>query len=345
MFIKHKYFLNRLQIQVGRFKQKRSARYLIYLKLVITFSFILLGLLFIESKNDEFLLLEWPSNLAITIVGTTFIANIYLRSLFNKIMMFRLGVCISISESFMLSCVTTAGNFLLPFRGGAGLRAIYMKKLYKLPYSHFASSLAIFQLVNISFISIVGCLILIYFFLSYGYFRYELFLILIAIFIFTAWALLVRRGKEHSGNLTHQNWSNSFFDGYRSVTAEREFLFIAVKITATSFIFATISWTVALLEYETSIRLDESILLAVSQLVSGMITITPGATGFQEISGLYVGQQFQTTIVELFAILIWTKSLKIIISIFLATPAIILLKKRIASIDNSDNIIVKLESS
>lgn len=45
-------------------------------------------------------------------------------------------------EWFGLSVITTMGNYLTPFRGGAVARAVYLKKKHKFSYSYFLSTLS-----------------------------------------------------------------------------------------------------------------------------------------------------------------------------------------------------------
>ena len=96
------------------------------LKLALTLVFILAGVLFILSKKEEFLLLEWPSATAVAAISLAFIINIFFSSQFNRLAARQLGVPLSGAESFMLSSVTTAVNFVFPLRAGAAFRAVYM---------------------------------------------------------------------------------------------------------------------------------------------------------------------------------------------------------------------------
>jgi len=298
------------------------------LKLALALVFILAGVLFFFYKKEEFLLLEWPSATAVAAVSLAFVINIYLISQFNMLAARQLDTPLSCAESFMLSSVTTAVNFVFPLRAGAAFRAVYMKKVHSFPFSYFASTLAIYYLVTILVTSLAGmfCLILIY--VDQGYFRLDLFLLFPAVLLIAGIALLARKGKGNNCN-SRQSWWTNFLTGYRNILANKRFFYTALSIVTVGLIVSTIGWTVALREYAPSIKITESFLIVASQIMGGLATLTPGGTGFQELAGMYVGHRFQITLVELFAVLVWTKLVRITIALLLAAPSFIFLKRRI----------------
>ena len=91
-------------------------------------------------------------------------------------------------------------------------------------------------------------------------------------------------------------------------------------------------WTVALQEYAADISVTEAFLVAASQIISGYITLTPGATGFQELAALYVGQSFAATTTEIFAVLIWVRVVRIATAIAVAAPSAWLLRDTLSRV-------------
>ena len=121
----------------------------------------------------------------------------------------------------------------------------------------------------------------------------------------------------------------AFFSGYSRILEGRNFILLSILLVAASFLASAFSWTVALRDYAPSIAIHEAFLVAVSQTIGGLVTLTPGGTGFQEIAGIYVGHRFQITTVELFAVLVWTKLARMAIAFLLAIPSLIVLKRGI----------------
>ena len=84
------------------------------------------------------------------------IAQFFVSGSFTKIILKPFGIGIKIKELFALAIFTCLGNYLLPLRGGLGLRAVYLKKRYNFSYPYFLSSLAGIYLVYFLTNSLLG---------------------------------------------------------------------------------------------------------------------------------------------------------------------------------------------
>jgi uncharacterized membrane protein YbhN (UPF0104 family) len=290
----------------------------------------LVAALYVAANEEEFLALDWPSRRAVIIVAIAYLVNVALVSVYNKITAARLGADISFGESFMLSAVAAAGNFVLPVKVGAGLRALYMKKVHDFPIGYFAGGSIIFVAVTIVFVSLVAQLLLVVIYMQQGYFRADLFFVFPAIMIGTIVGLLVFKAQPQDTTGGHRSWYESFRGSLGAILGERKLLGSAIAIVALIFLFASLVWTVALQEYAPAISLTEAFLVAASQLISGYITLTPGATGFQELAALYVGRSFPATTTEIFAVLVWVRAVRVITALAVATPSAWLLRKKLS---------------
>jgi len=99
--------------------------------------------------------LAWsPSALA----GLSFLVLVHFTvlGLFSQVILKVFGLDLKHREWFGLAVITTLGNYLLPFRGGAGLRAAYLKKKYSFPLTHFLSTFLAIYLLTIITNSIAG---------------------------------------------------------------------------------------------------------------------------------------------------------------------------------------------
>ncbi len=297
-------------------------------KMLLTLAFIAIGIYYFWSRREEFANLGWPSKYTIAIVGTAFVVNLYLMSLFNLLVTRRLGSNISALESFSLSIVTSAANFLLPLRAGTGFRAMYMKRVIGLSYSNFASTLFVFYIANVFIASLLGTAAVTTVYFARDYFALDLFLSFPLVFLISAAFILLRRGQQ-IGAETGASWWHQIWSGYRNTLRDRNVIFFAFSLILINFVVSTIAWHSALKEYIPEISIPESFLIVASQVLGGLITVTAGGTGFQELAGIYVGHRLEMTIVELFAVLVWTKVLRILISIVASAPAGIFLRMRL----------------
>jgi len=93
---------------------------------------------------------------------------------------------IEIKEYFLLSNTASFLNLVTPFRGWAWFRAWFMKKKYKLDYSHFASSLFWNYVVVFFVSSLLAILNFIYLYYKFWIFNILVFWIFVVLFIIFA---------------------------------------------------------------------------------------------------------------------------------------------------------------
>ena len=297
------------------------------IKIALTLAFLAFGGLYVWAERDAFLALEWPSAFALLVVASMYVVNLWLRATYNLITARHLGTSITAGESFMISAVVAAGNFLLPAKAGAGLRALYMKKVHGFPVSHFASSSLIFLFVTVLVVSVSAVLLVTLIYFSLGYFRLDLSLLFpVASIVVVLSIVALRPNADRWGSDT---WTSSFFGSLFAILRERLLVASAAGIALLVFFSSALAWTVAVREFAPETAVLEAFLLAASQIVAGFVTLTPGATGFQELAGLYVGRSFAASITEIFAALIWVRLVRIAVSIVIAIPSVIVLRGRL----------------
>ena len=118
------------------------------------------------------------------------------------------------------------------------------------------------------------------------------------------------------------------------ILAEKKLVITALILVTTIFLVASLAWTVALREFAPDITIGEALLLTASQIISGFVTLTPGATGFQEMAGLYVGHSFAATTTEIFAVLIWVRIVRVTTAIGVAIPSLWILREKLGPLNS-----------
>jgi uncharacterized membrane protein YbhN (UPF0104 family) len=301
-------------------------------KTILTLVFLSIAGFYIWLKKDEFRELDWPSAAAVLLVAAAFIINVALVSLYNLITTRRLGAHLTLKESFMLSAVVAAGNFLLPVKAGTGLRAVYMKRVHDFPISYFASGAVIFFIVTVFSMSLAAVCLLFAIYLKLGYFRVDLSILFPFVMIVSAGGVMIVRPTKEYQLGDDRSWLDSFRGSLLLMLGERKLVLAALAIVTTIFIVASLAWSVALREFAPNISVLEALLLAASQIIAGFVTLTPGATGFQELVALYVGKSFAATTTEIFAVLLWVRVVRVAVAIMVAIPSAIVLRRKLRGV-------------
>ncbi|MCH8059511.1 MAG: flippase-like domain-containing protein [Proteobacteria bacterium] len=306
--------------------QKRSI--VAILKTLLTLAFIGAGVIYVLSQRADFQALNMPSATAVFVVAAGYIVSVFFRSLYNAFTARRLGASLSITESFMLSAVVTASNYVLPMNAGAAFRAYYMQRVHAFPLGYFASATVVSFIITVLLMSSFAMVLLVLIYLDLGYFRLDLFIVL-PVLAGTAGAGLLLRGDEsQADNDEEQSLWGSFRSGYLDLVKDTRLVYVSLLLVIANFVVASAVWTVALRDYAPEIATTEAMLLSASQIVSGLITLTPGAAGFQELVGLYVGASFSATTVQLFAVLVWVRLVRVLTSLLVAAPCAIALRRK-----------------
>lgn len=298
-----------------------------YVKTILTLAFVLVGSIYVVRHAGEFRSLVWPSAVAIIVVVCGFLASVFLRAVYNYLASRHLGAELSLTESAMLSVIVTASNVLLPANPGATFRAVYMKKVHNFPYTHFAGSTLLFLVATALLMSLFGVVLVLLISVKLGYSRPDLLIILVLI------AALMMLGLRASGRAAPEDgqkiWA-SFRSAYQALVGDRRLVYTSIMIIATNFVIASFVWIVVLRDIEPNVATLEAFLFAASQIASGLISLTPGAAGFQEIVGIYVGQSFAVSAIELFAALIWVRLVRTMTAVVIAIPCAAILRSRTA---------------
>src|SRR3990172_6330318 len=108
--------------------------------------------------------------------------SIYLTALFfaESLLPFRIKLCFK--EYFGLTMITLMGNYLLPF-SGIGVRAVYMKNVYKFSYRNFFTTVLANWITNFLIYSLAGLLALFFYYQATGQINWPLLIIFGAVTI------------------------------------------------------------------------------------------------------------------------------------------------------------------
>ncbi len=120
-----------------------------------------------------------PSYL-IPIFALTFLL-LYLNGLYLKIITEPYGI--DLKKHFQISTVSSFLNLIMPFKGGAGFRALYLKKIYNLNYSKFIASLMGNYVIIFLTSSLLAIVVFAIIYFKYQQIHLPFFFLMIAIFL------------------------------------------------------------------------------------------------------------------------------------------------------------------
>lgn len=234
-------------------------------------------------------------------------------------------VPLALPENIALSLLTSLGNIFLPFRGGAGWRAWYLKRFHGLRLSHFLHALAATAVLGFLVTSLAACLGLLFLgialhqwypllLLVYGGLGLgaSLFLLLDPVALLPIW-------------LTLPSKLRSALQGWRSLRHAKTTLVYVVGLNVMN-----LGLTTSLLWIElqalgvqslagTAISWPQTLLLATTGSLSLVISLTPAALGIREVLLMGTSQLMALNPTQIVAVSLLDRGINLL-SLLLGAP-------------------------
>jgi len=192
-------------------------------------------------------------------------------------------------ESLGLVYVTGMGNFLVPYVGGIGLRAAYLKKRYGFPLDYFASTVGGVALLSISINALIGLLVVLYLLAVRATLSPIIFLIfLFCLMVPVALILLPARRFNPQNRLLDK--INRVWEGWKIISRQGGDVAVLsgyILLTAISGVlilycsFRVVSDTISLA--------DAAVISAMTSL-SALVNITPSGLGISELAVVFTSK-------------------------------------------------------
>lgn len=264
------------------------------ISLIILISLIVWAGIYVKNHIDEFGIIFSLSLEYLGILLFLSLLEIFLVGLLTKIITKSFGIDLTSREWFGLSVVTRLGNYLLPFKGGVGLKGIYLRKHHDFPYTYFltalvATSVMVF-FVNSS-IGVAGmCLVYAY----YKIFNWIVFGILSIFFLlFLAIIIFSPRVPNFRSNFLNKisNAINTWHDIKKNTSVVFKLLLIVLLHAFLSILIIFFAFRA----FSVNISLTQAMIIASLSILSMLIGITPGSLGINEAVIVFSSRLFQIT--------------------------------------------------
>jgi uncharacterized protein (TIRG00374 family) len=262
------------------------------ISIIVLFLIIAFFIRYIINNLSDFkkLLTFGTSNpLLLIIISIIIIINLFLNGLLLKSLMKPFNIKLKLFEAFGLSTITNFYNLITPFRGGAGVRAIYLKKKHDFPYVHFLATLSAIYVIIFLVGSLAGLLSMLLIWLNYGIFNKLVFLVFLAFFLFLLPIIIFSPRLPESKN----KWFNRFIkviNGWHLIKKNRGTIIKIIMISILQLIFNSLIVKLSYSVFNIDISLIKAMFLSTITLLSALIAITPGNLGIGDAINVFSAQ-------------------------------------------------------
>jgi len=169
----------------------------------------LIGFYLYSQKNDLNKIKDFKFIYLIPLIILTLI-NLVLNGVFLKIITNPFNI--KLQHPFLLSISSSFFNLITPLKGGAGIRAIYMKKKYNLSYSEFISSLFGSYIIVILNASLIALIVFLIIYIKYNIYNIYFNIIFASLFLISIFIIKINFKLKESNsifkkiNKIHSEW-------------------------------------------------------------------------------------------------------------------------------------------
>ena len=184
-------------------------------------------------------------------------------------------------EWFGLSVVSTFGNYLTPFRGGMGLRAIFLKNKYQFSYSLFVSTLAAAYIIVFLVNSLIGVLSMMLIYLFYNLFSKIILTLFLTLFLFCLF-IVIFSPKFYQTKYKLINKFLNIVNGWSLIKSNYKILTFTSFFTFLNVAFSVLIMYLEFSAFGINISWTQSLFLTIVSTFSIFLSITPGSLGIKE---------------------------------------------------------------
>ena len=261
------------------------------------------GIWYIIRQPDQLAAIGRLSRGWIAVLFSLSIVKLAAMGALTKFALSSLGIELSLMEWFGLSAVSAMGNYLTPFRGGAAVRAVYLKSRHHLSYPLFISTLLTVNILAFSASAALGFLAALGMYVWYGFLdtvMMAVFILLLCLpgVVFSLARAMPRFSPRLSECRGTASWRGAFFsrvgswvveilsrivEGWQIVSAHSATLLMLIAVSIANACVTLLMIHFSFTAFGARLPLLESLMLGSLYMTSGMIPITPSGLGVAEV--------------------------------------------------------------
>lgn len=286
---------------------------------------------YVYSNAESFSQLAEVSWMDGAILISAFLTIMVCNGIFISIVTEAFKIRLHSQEWLSLSFASSFANYFLPFKGGAGMRALYMNRLHGFPITEFVSTLSIMYLMHIvvnGVLALIGMMLIV---ANEGPANISLliFFAVISLFGILVMAIDIKIGTDYQKFPMAQ--FSRLLAAWRKVRQNRLLVFkLWVLMLALS--LATV-WQchAAFNAASVSLPWEGVIVYAASKNLAGLVGLTPGSLGIVELMSIYLGSVLGYGTADALVVQGLIRAVAVVVLLLAGPVALIYLRRRLQS--------------
>jgi len=301
------------------------------ISLAILASFLFWVVWYVTGNIDKFAAIgevAWPDVFVLTVV---FLTILICNGMFIVVVASAFQIRLGSVEWLALSFASSFANYFLPFKGGTGLRALYMSKIHGFPVTKFISTLSVIYLMHIVVNGILGLVGMGLIKLHGGHINMTVFIFFVLVSLLGVLAITIDIDIKTRYERFPMAQLRRVFVGWKKVRHDRALvgkLWLLMLVLTLATIWQC---KVAFEAVSISISSGGVLIYAASKNLAMLVSLTPGSLGVVEVFSIYLGTVLNYSTSDALLVQGLIRSVAIIVLLILEPVALLLLRRRIKS--------------
>ena len=251
------------------------------LSLAILLLFVIWIILYIKGHISEFSGIFGLSLRLVAILALVLLIDSIVLGLFTKVLMDYLNVPLTFKEWYGLSIVSNLWNYIIPFQGGAGARAIYLKKVHNFAVPQFLGTMLALYFISFFVNAVIGLFCILYIHLHYHYTNMIVFYFFAVVFVTTSLLMLFSPKVPEFKHWLLKKISE-VINAWYGIRRQRVLVIKLIIVILLHAVFELLTIYYGFKTYGVSLSFFKCLLLSTLLAFSVLIKITPGSLGITE---------------------------------------------------------------
>ncbi|MBW2339813.1 MAG: flippase-like domain-containing protein [Deltaproteobacteria bacterium] len=252
-----------------------------FLSLAILLLFVIWIIFYIKGHISEFSGILCLSLRLVATLAVVLLVDSIALGLFTKVLMDYLNIHLKFKEWYGLSIVSNLWNYIIPFQGGAGARALYLKKVHNFAVPQFLATMLALYFISFFVNAVIGLFCILYIYFNYHYTNIIVFFFFAVVFMTTSVLMLFSPKVPEFKNWVLRKISE-VINAWYAICGQSVLVIKLILIILLHAVFELLTVYFAFQAYGVSLSFVKCLLLSTLLAFSVLIKITPGSLGVTE---------------------------------------------------------------
>jgi uncharacterized membrane protein YbhN (UPF0104 family) len=262
---------------------------------ILFIGLVVVGILYGTRHKEEFQVIASVSICPVALMILVKLILTGCRGVELKMLTDQYGLNLKISQWLGLSVAGSFTNILLPFPGGAPLKAVYLKKFHSFRYASFLTATVIANVVRLTVVSLCAVV-----FMSLGHHQNPLLFVTAAVIFISTFGFLLFGHRISDRRFSSWSRLQALVVEWRTLRVHQPLMIRLIMLNCILILFSSLMIYISFQVFSIHIPLVSCGLIAVFSAISRVPNLVPGNLGVREAVFILISNMYGVGVNEAF---------------------------------------------